>query len=184
RAAGVQEADGVVPREPEGPGTASVVHARRRAGGASPPVASDSVARAARARAALRARRERVSVSLRRAIAVTRARRASLHSAGGERRILSALRAGRVGQLAVWRELELARADLVSDQLSADRGAGALPSSLREIAQGRMSHGLGYLHGPGRSGARARGASLPHLSAGCHGAAPVSRRRASLRGQS
>ena len=49
------------------------------------------------------------------------------HLAARRRRLLHRLRARRVADRHVWRQLELARPDLAADELPAHRGAGALP---------------------------------------------------------
>ena len=54
--------------------------------------------------------------------------------------------AGGVGQRPVRRQLQLARADLVPGQLSADRVAAEVPSLLRRRLQGRMPDRLRQLH--------------------------------------
>ena len=53
------------------------------------------------------------------------------------------LRAGRVDERPLRRQLELARADLVPDQLPADRGAAEVPPLLRRRFPGRVPDRLG-----------------------------------------
>jgi hypothetical protein len=75
--------------------------------------------------------------------ALTRARRAPVSSRCRWRALYCGLPAGRVEQRAVRRQLELARPDLVSSQLPADRVAAAVPPLLRRRVQGRVPERLG-----------------------------------------
>jgi hypothetical protein len=72
----------------------------------------------------------------------------------GEDGLLGISEAGRVAERNVRRQLELARPDLAADELSADRGAGALPSSLGRRLAGRVSDRVGELDESLASGAR------------------------------
>ena len=97
--------------------------------------AGHSVARAAGARAAVRARRERSScrrTACARCRAIITTIRIMLHVGGMEHRVDYV--PGESNSGPVRRQLELARADLVSGQLSADRSAGALSPFLRRLA--------------------------------------------------
>ncbi len=60
---------------------------------------------------------------------------------------------GRIEHEPVWRQLQLARPDLVSRQLSADRGPGAVSLLLWRRSEGRVSHRLGPVDEPGGGGA-------------------------------
>ena len=95
--------------------------------------AGHPVARAAGARAALRAGRDRVPVAVRHPLAVAGASAtrptASCSCTAQELRVDYA--PGEVDTGTVRRQLQLARAGLVPGQLPADRGAGALPPLLR-----------------------------------------------------
>ena len=73
------EALAVVSRQPARPGRADLLHARGTGGRAAQVAAGDSLAGAAAARVALPARRERVPLALRIALAVEGAPRATLH---------------------------------------------------------------------------------------------------------
>ncbi len=131
--------------QPAGPGAAHLLHGTPAGGRALRLPAGHPLARAAGARAALRARRERVPLALRRALAVARPPRAPVsccRSDGQMHRVRLRARASR-DERHVRRQLELARAGLVPGQLPADRGAGALPPLLRRHAQGRVPDRLG-----------------------------------------
>src|SRR5258707_10592602 len=125
-----------------------------------------SVARAARPRAALCARRQRVLVALRSTLALARSWRPAFCAACGWRGAARRLRAGRIEHAAFRRQLELARADMVPAELSADRGARALPSFLRRHAARRVPHWFGDHDEPGRSGVRAVAAHRRNFSSG------------------
>ena len=75
------------------------------------------------------------------------------------------LRAGRIDHRAVRRQLELARTDLVPDQLPARRGAAEVPSLLRRQLHRRVPDRIGPMAdaGAGRRGSVA--AAVAHLPA-------------------
>ena len=133
--------------------------------------AGHPVARAAGARAALPARRERVPVALRDPLAVARARAGALPvlprraRSSGSTTCPAKSTTGLFGG-----NSQLARAGLVPGQLPADRGAGALPPLLRRRAAGRVPDRLGPAAEPG---ARWRG----ELARPAGGAVPARRRR-------
>ena len=110
----------------------SYLRRRRAARPARASPAGDSVARAPRARAALHARREpssspvRHPLALRSSIATIRTSSTPTASELPRR-----LRARRIEHRALRRQLQLARARLVPDELPAGRGARALPPLLR-----------------------------------------------------
>src|SRR5213594_4284263 len=99
--------------------------------------------RSAHARAAHDARRARVPVAARHPRALAPPRRAPVRAARGGARASGRLRAGGVLQRPVRRQLELARSDLVSDELPARRSAAALRSLLPRRAEGGIPDGLG-----------------------------------------
>ena len=76
-AARLRQADALVPRQPPRPGAPHRLHGAPTAATATAPAAGDPVARAARARAALPARRERVPLAVRHPLAVARPRASS-----------------------------------------------------------------------------------------------------------
>ena len=107
------------------------------ADGARPAPAGHPLPRAARARAALPARRERVPLAATASArspgpTATTPSRSPLDGARTSR----ALRARRVGQRAVRRQLELARPGLVPAQLPADRGAASATTTSTATASG------------------------------------------------
>src|SRR5213594_1650212 len=99
--------------------------------------------RSAHARAAHDARRARVPLAARHPRALAPPRRAPVRAARGGARASGRLRAGGVLQRPVRRQLELARSDLVSDELPARRSAAALRSLLPRRAEGGIPDGLG-----------------------------------------
>src|SRR5262249_50979291 len=66
--------------------------------------------------------------------------RSPLCSTGERQRLPCRLRAGRIVHRAVRREFQLARADLVPRQLSADRIVAEIPSLSRRRLPGRVPH--------------------------------------------
>ena len=109
--------------------------------------------------------RDRVPLGLRRARALQVPRGPSLRVRLRRRHAGREVSAGGVGQRRVRRQLQLARADLVPGQLSADRVAAEVPSLLRRRLQDRMPDRLRQLrhHRTGRR--RAEPAPLPDLPA-------------------
>ena len=122
----------------------------------SAPAARDPQPRAARARAPGHARRERVLVAARHPLAVALSQGPSVRVAARRPRLRGSLRAGRVRQRAVRRQLELARPGLVPDELPDHRGAQALSPLLRRQPPGRVPDRLGQAHGPRAGRRRAR----------------------------
>ena len=100
--------------------------------------ARDPDARTTGARPALHAGRKRISLAVRPALGLARPPRSSLRLPRRQRRTPRRLRSGRRNELSLRRQLELARADLVPDQLPDRRSAGALSPFLRRFVQGRM----------------------------------------------
>ena len=97
--------------------------------------------------------------------------------AGGRRRTSRRVRAGRVEDGDLRRQLELARADLVSGQLPHHRSAAALPSLLRQRLQGGVPDRLRpHAHAVG-SGGGDLAASHPDLPQGRRRCAAVSTAR-------
>jgi hypothetical protein len=92
------------------------------------------------------ARRDRVSVRVRRACAVASSRRASLRVQGQRRPAGGGLPAGRVGHRPVRRQLQLARTDLVSGQLPDHRVAAEIPLLLRRRLQSGVPDRFRHLH--------------------------------------
>ena len=132
--AGVQEAPGMVRRAPARPDQQRGVHAHARPGRTA--AARDRRSRPPDPHPEGDARRERIPVAVRHPCAVARAPRSSLHPRRRRRRSSRGLRAGRVDQRAVRRQLQLARAGLVSGQLPADRSAAEVPLLFRQRPQG------------------------------------------------
>ena len=91
------------------------------------------------------------------------------------------IRAGGVADRHVWRQLELARPDLVADQLSAHRGAGKVSPFLRRYRAGGVSYGLGEIHEPQKRLARNRDAAFQAVPPQRGRAASVFRRRREFR---
>ena len=74
------------------------------------------------------------------------------------------VRSRRIEHEPLWRQLQLARPDLVPRELSAHRGPGAVSLLLRRQPEGRVSDRLGPVDEPGRGGAGivlATGEALP-----------------------
>jgi Mannosylglycerate hydrolase MGH1-like glycoside hydrolase domain len=140
RLPGVSPTDAVVHRQPPRVPRPRHDHRRRRWRGAPPAV--DRAAAPAAARARLHAGPRGVPVAPRHPRAVALAPRASLRP--GDRRdgASRGLRAGRVDDWTVRRQLELAGPDLVPRELSAHRVAAEVPSLLRRRPEGRMSDWL------------------------------------------
>src|SRR5262249_10040973 len=172
------EAHELVPREPRRPSAPDRVHAPRRR---QPPPARHPRAPAARAPAALPARRERVPVALRHPVALAHPRQPAipLPVRRGEPR--RQLHARRVQDRDLRRQLELAGSDLVPDQPPPHRGAGALPPLLWRRVPAGAADGVGATGDA--DGGRAGDPTAPgeHLPARRLGQAAVSRRRAALR---
>ena len=120
-------------------------------------------ARPAAARAGLRPRSRRVPGRLRRAVDEPAVRRRALRACGGRPALQCPLRAGRGPGQPVRRQLELARAGLVSAELPSHRGAAALRPVLRRVADRADPRQAGH-PGPGRG--RGRAATGEHLPAG------------------
>src|SRR5206468_1288431 len=128
-AAEVRGAAALVPRAATRARAAGVALERQE-----PPRVPAAVADAARSdepRAGADARRGRLPVGLRRAVAVEVPPRPSVRAAAGGRLADDHLRAGRRPHAALRRQLELARADLDAAELHADRVAEQVPRVLR-----------------------------------------------------
>ena len=139
----------------------------RQGGAARAAAAGHPGPRAPGARAPVPAGRERVSLPARDPVGVAGASRAPVRDRGERRDPSCGLRAGGRHQRALRRQLELAWAGVVSDQLPGPRGAGALPPLLRERPQGGVPRRVGPNAEPpgGRLGARGpAGLAVP---AGC-----------------
>ena len=111
------------------------------------------------------ARRARVPVAVRHPGAVARPQGRALPAAGRRPRPSRRLRAGRVVDRAVRRQLELARADLVPGQLPAGRGAAEVPPLLRRQHPRRMPDRIRDHADAGRGRHRAVAAPVADLPA-------------------
>src|SRR6185503_14650363 len=96
--------------------------------------AGDPVARAPGARARIHARRARIPLALRPALALARLRGQAVRARHRRTALRGRLRAWRLDDVAVRRQLELARTGLVPGQLPDPGGARALPPLLRRRA--------------------------------------------------
>ncbi len=192
RAAGrLPAADALVPRAigPTWRGT-SPTCGRGTARGARAAAAGHSVARAAGAGAALPAGRDRVPLAPRHPLRVAGSTTTSPTCSTCMGEDPTGWTTSRRGQhRAVRRQLQLARAGLVPDQLPAGRGARALPPLLRRRAPGRVPGGLGPAADPGsrwrRSWRRGWPASFCPTRRGrrpCHGDDPRYADRSPLEG--
>jgi hypothetical protein len=170
----LQAPDGLVLRAPAGPdgllrlddaawAARTAPHVRREAG-------------AARARPEVHARRVGVPLALRHPLRLPVPPRPPVRRPGARPGLSSRLRARRIAHRALRRQLELARADLVPDQLPDPRVAQALPPLLRRRVPDRVPHGLGKDDDAARGLARARPATLPDFPARRRGAASRLRR--------
>ena len=95
---------------------------------------------------AAHARRDRVPLGLRRARALQVSRGPPVRVRLRRRHARGEVSAGGIGQRSVRRQLQLARADLVSGQLPADRVAAEVPSLLRRRLQDRVPDRIRQLH--------------------------------------
>ena len=118
--AGVHEAAQLVHEQPPRDRAHDLEPVRRRSPAPTP---RDPESRAARARAALHARRRRVPVAARHSLAIARAPAAPVRAVARRPELRGPLHARRVRQRHLRRELELARAGVVPDELSDRRGA-------------------------------------------------------------
>ena len=129
--------------------------------GAAPAVAGER--RPPAAGAALHAGRGRVPLAARHPGALPSSRRPPVRHARERAGAPRGLRAGGVLHRALRRQLELARAHLVPDELPHHRVAAALRPLLPRRAEGRDAHGLRAIDGPLGRGRRAVAAPHPHL---------------------
>ena len=149
-----------------------------------PAAAGDPVARAPRARAPIPAGRERVPLAARHPVGLAGASRAPVRDRRARRDPSGRLRAGRGHQRPVRRQLELARAGVVPDQLPGPRGAGALPPLLRRRPQGGVPGRLRTNAEPPGSRLGARGPAGVAVPAGRVRPAAVPRRGRAVRERS
>ena len=119
-------------------------HARRCRSG--PPTAGDSIAGAAGTGAALPLRRKRIPVAARHTGVVALSSRSPLRAAGRWSRTSRGLHARRVHNRLVWRQFQLARADLVPGELSRHRGPGTISPFLRRRSAGGVPDGIRPAH--------------------------------------
>ena len=124
---GIREADAMVPRQPPRPGRPYLLRRARQR----PAPAGAAVPGAARPDTPVHARRARVPLPVRHPIAVGCAPRAPLRAPARRPGAQGRVQHRGVDHRAVRRQLQLARTALAADELSADRGAGALPPLLR-----------------------------------------------------
>src|SRR6202020_2687173 len=103
--------------------------------------------------------------------------RSSVRLASGRQRVSGRLRAGRVDQWSVRRQLQLAPADLVSAQLPADRSAAEVPLLSRRGLPNRVSDGFGPHAQPVGDLTRALAPAGRAVSPRCKREATVQRRR-------
>ena len=136
----------------------------------------DRRARAAPARAPADAGRDGVPLAARRPRRLALSPGSSVLAPARRDRASGGLRAGRVLERALRRQLELARPGLVSGQLPADRVAPEVPLLLRRHVQGRVPDGRGDESQPLAGGRGAVAAAHAHLPARCGRAAAGLRR--------